>query len=263
MGIPLIAGRFFAESDTAQSPFRIIVNQTLARRFWPEANPIGGRLVLDPDGRIAEIVGVVGDVKPERLDGEDWPTIYSPYRQTNFNTMVMVVRTAVPPEALASSVERAVHQSDPGQPVADMRPMDAVLDRAVSTARFQTLVLAVFAQIAFLLAATGIYGVVAYDVSRRTSEIGIRISLGAQPRDVLRLILGQCARLASLGIALGLAGAFALTRLMESMLFGIKPTDAYTFAAVSLLLGAVALLAGYLPSRRAMALHPAAALRHE
>jgi ABC-type antimicrobial peptide transport system permease subunit len=141
--------------------------------------------------------------------------------------------------------------------------MDAVVSRAVSAARFHTLVLAVFAQIAFLLAATGIYGVVAYDVSRRTSEIGIRISLGAQPRDVLRLVLGQCARLAALGIALGLAAAFALTRLMESMLFGVKPTDAYTFGIVSLLLAAVALVAGYLPARRAMALQPAAALRHE
>jgi len=263
MAIPLVSGRFFAESDTAQAPSRIIVNQTLARRFWPRANPIGGCLVLDPSGRIAEIVGVVGDVKPERLDGDDWPTIYSPYPQTNFNIMVMVVRTAVPPEALASSVERAVHQSDPDQPVADMRSMDAVVDRAVSTARFHTLVLAVFAQIAFLLAATGIYGVVAYDVSQRTPEIGIRISLGAQPGDVLRLILGQCARLAALGIALGLAAALALTRLMESMLFGVKPTDTRTFAVVSLLLGAVALAAGYLPSRRAMALQPAAALRHE
>jgi putative ABC transport system permease protein len=263
MAIPLVSGRFFTESDTAQAPLRIIVNQALARRFWPEAKPLGGRLMVDPEGRIAEIVGVVGDVKPERLDGDDWPTIYRPYPQTNFNIMVMVVRTAVPPEALASSVERAVHQSDPDQPVADMRPMDAVVDRAVSTARFHTLVLAVFAQIAFLLAATGIYGVVAHDVSRRTSEIGIRISLGAQPRDVLLLILGQCARLASLGIALGLAGAFGLTRFMQSMLFGVKPTDAYTFGVVSLLLAAVALVAAYLPSRRAMALQPAAALRHE
>ncbi|MGA3016989.1 MAG: ABC transporter permease [Bryobacteraceae bacterium] len=263
MAIPLVSGRFFTESDTAQSPPRIIVNQALARRFWPQANPIGGRLVLDPEGRIAEIAGVVGDVKSERLDADDWPTIYRPYPQTNFNIMVMVVRTAVAPEALASSVERAVHQSAPDQPVSAVRPMDAVVSQAVATARFHTLVLAVFAVIAFLLAASGIYGVVAYDVSRRTSEIGIRISLGAQPRDVLRLILGQCARLAALGIALGLAGAFALTRLMESMLFGVKPTDAYTFAVISLLLACVALAAGYLPSRRAMALHPAAALRHE
>jgi putative ABC transport system permease protein len=262
MAIPLVSGRFFTESDTAQAPSRIIVNQALARRFWPHSSPIGGRLVIDPDGRIAEIVGVVGDVKPLRLDADDWPTIYSPYPQTNFSVMVMVVRTAVPPDALASAIERAAHQYDPGQPVADMRPMDAVVDRAVSTARFHTLVLAVFAQIAFLLAATGIYGVVSYDVSRRTSEIGIRISLGAQPRDVLRLILGQCARLALLGIVLGLAAAFALTRLMESMLFGVKSADALTFAAVSLLFGAVALVAGYLPSRRAMALQPAAALRH-
>jgi putative ABC transport system permease protein len=263
MAIPLVSGRFFTESDNAQAPPRIIVNQALARRFWPQANPIGGRLVLDPDGRIAEIVGVVGDVKPLRLDADDSPTIYCPYPQTNFNTMVMVLRTAVPPEALESSVERTVHQSDRNQPVSEMRPMDAVVDKAVSTARFDTLVLGVFAQIAFLLAATGIYGVVAYDVSRRTSEIGIRLSLGAQPGDVLRLILGQCARLAALGIALGLAAAFALTRFMESMLFGVKTTDAYTFAIVSLLLGAVALCAGYLPARHAMALHPAAALRHE
>jgi len=263
MAIPLVSGRFFTESDNAQAPPRIIVNQALARRFWPQSSPLGGRLAIDPENRIAEIVGVVGDVKPVRLDGDDSPTIYNPYPQTTFNTMVMVVRTAVPPEALESSVEHALHQSNPNQPVADMRPMDAVVDRAVSTARFDTLVLAVFAQIAFLLAATGIYGVVAYDVSRRTSEIGIRISLGAQPRDVLVLILGQCARLASLGIVLGLAGAFALTRLMRSMLFGVKPTDAYTFAMVSLLLGAAALVAAYLPSRRAMALEPAAALRHE
>jgi putative ABC transport system permease protein len=263
MAIPLVSGRVFTEADNAQAPPRIIVNQALARRFWPQANAIGGRLAIDPDGRIAEIVGVVGDVKPLRLDGDDSPTIYSPYPQTNFSTMVLAVRTAVPPESLESSVERTVHQSDPNLPVAEMRPMDAVVDRVVSTARFNTLVLAVFAQIAFLLAATGIYGVVAYDVSRRTSEIGIRVSLGAQPRDVLRLILGQCARLAALGISLGLAAAFALTRLMETMLFGVKTTDAYTFATVSVLLASVALLAGYLPSRHAMALQPAAALRHE
>jgi putative ABC transport system permease protein len=177
--------------------------------------------------------------------------------------MVLVVRTAVPPESLASAVVHAVHESGPDQPVADVRSMDAVVDRAASTARFHTLVLAVFALLAFMLAASGIYGVVAYDVGRRIPEIGIRVALGARPSDVLRLILGQCARLAVLGIALGLAGAFALTRLMASMLFGVKPTDAYTFAGIALLLGFVALFAGYLPSRRAMVLQPAAALRHE
>jgi len=263
MAIPLVSGRFFTDSDTAQAPPRIIVSQTLARRFWPGSSAIGGHLVLDPDGHTAEIVGVVGDVKPESLDGADWLTVYSPYRQTVPNTMVLVLRTNVPPESLATTVEHVVHMADPAQAVADVRSMDEVVDRTVATARFHMLVLAAFSQISFLLAATGIYGVVAYDVSRRTSEIGIRMALGAQPADVMRLVLGQCARLAGLGILLGLAGAFALTRLMLSMLFEVKPTDAFTFVSISLLLGAVALAAGYLPARRAMALKPAAALRHE
>jgi putative ABC transport system permease protein len=263
MSIPLMAGRFFTESDDAQAPSRVIVNQSLARRFWPDASPIAGRLVIDPDKHISEIVGVVGDVKPEGLDTADSPTVYAPLAQFLFNSVVMVVKTAVPPQSLAPTVERTVRQFDADQAVAEVRPMEDVVDKAVATARFHTVVLGVFAQIAFLLTAIGIYGVVAYDVSRRTAEIGIRVALGAQPGDILRLILGQCARLAALGITLGLAGAFALTRLMSSMLFDVKPADAFTFAAISLLLGAVALVAGYLPARRATALHPAAALRHE
>jgi putative ABC transport system permease protein len=189
--------------------------------------------------------------------------MYCPYAQNAFRTITMVVRTGLPPGSLARAIEREVHQIDPEQPVADVRPMESVIDRVLAQARFNAVVLAIFAQIAFVLAAVGIYGVVSYDVSQRTGEIGIRLALGAQPRDVLRLILGQGALLAGLGIAAGLAAAFGLTRLMTTMLFGIKPTDAYTFAAISLLLGVVALGASYLPSRRAMGLHPAAALRHE
>jgi putative ABC transport system permease protein len=264
MGIPLLAGRGLAESDTSQAPPVIVVNQTLARRFWPAGNPIGGRLVVDAlNGRVAEIVGVVADVKPERIESQDWPTIYSPYPQAPVAAMTMVVRTAQPPLSLASAVEREVRQLDPNQPVAEMRSMEQVVDRAVAGARFNTVLLAVFAEIAFLLAAVGIYGVISCDVSERTHEIGIRVALGAQPGDVLKLVVGHGARLAAYGIAAGLAAAFALTRLMASMLYGVKATDAYTFAAIPVLLGAVALAASYLPSRRALALDPVTALRHE
>jgi putative ABC transport system permease protein len=268
MGIPLLAGRVFADSDTSQAPPAIVVNQTLARRFWPAGNPLGGRLVVDANhARVSQIVGVVGDVKPERIETKDWPTIYCPYAQAPAATMIMVVETAGPkgaqPLSLASAVEREVHQLDPDQPVADMRSMEEVMDQAIAGARFNTVLLGVFALIAFVLAAVGIYGVISCDVSERTHEIGIRVALGAQPGDVLKLVLGQGARLAGYGIATGLAAAFALTRLMAAMLYGVKATDAYTFAAIPVLLGAVALAASYVPSRRALALDPVAALRHE
>lgn len=268
MGIPLVAGRGFADSDTGPAAPVIVVNQTLARRFWPEGNPLGGRLAIDTGGRTAVIVGVVGDVKPERMEGEDWPTIYNPYAQVPAPTLTLVVRignarTGGAPMALASAVEREVHRLDPEQPVADVRPMDAVMNQAVAGARFNTVLLAAFAAIAFVLAAVGLYGVISYDVTERTHEIGIRLALGAQPGNVLKLVVGQGARLAAYGIAAGLAAAWGLTRLMVTMLFGVKPADLSTFAAISALLGAVALGASYLPSRRAMAVDPVTALRHE
>ena len=264
MGVPLLAGREFRASDTLQAPPVVIVSQALARRFWPGQSPLGARLVVDNlRGRVAEIVGVVGDVKPENLEGDDWPTIYNPYAQEPAPTMTVTVRTGPPPLSLAAAVQREIHRLDPEQPLADLRAMDDVLGGAIAGPRFNAALLGIFASIAFALAAVGVYGVISYDVSRRTNEIGIRAALGARPGDVLKLILGQGARLAAYGIALGLAAAFALTRLMANLLYGIKPTDAWTFAAMSLLLGAVALAASYLPSRRAMALDPVAALRHE
>jgi len=263
MGIPLVAGRFFTDADTKSAAPVILVNQTLARRFWPQGNPLGARLVVDTDSRTAEVVGVVGDVKPDRVEGEGWPTIYDPFPQVPVPTLTLVVRTSRPPLSLASAVEREVHQLDPDQAVANVQPMDTVVEDAFAGARFNTLLLGVFAAIAFTLAAVGIYGVVSYDVNRRTHELGIRLALGAQPGDVLRLVVGQGARLAAVGIGAGLAAALALTRLMSTMLYGVQPTDFYTFAGISVLLGAVALAASYLPSRRALALDPVTALRHE
>jgi putative ABC transport system permease protein len=177
--------------------------------------------------------------------------------------MILTARTAGDPMSLASAVVRTVHDLDAEQPVADVRPMDQVVDSALAGARFNAMALGIFAVIAFLLAAIGIYGVISYDVTARTNELGIRVALGAQREDVIKLVLGHGARLAASGIALGLAAAFGLTRLMESMLFGVNARDFYTFASIAALLGAVALAASYLPSRRAMALDPAAALRHE
>jgi predicted permease len=265
MRIPLVAGRVFAISDTAQSPLVCVVNRALARRFWPGSSAPSGRLDLldfNPP-RACEIVGVVGDIKPDRIQNEDWPTFYISHRQVPAPAMVMVVRTAGPPLGAASGVQRVLHRLDADQPIADLRTMEAVVDRAVSGSRFNTALLAIFGMISFALAAVGIYGVVSYDVGERAHEIGIRVALGAGRRHVLRLVVGQVARLTALGIALGLAEAFALTRLMSSMLYGIDPRDFFTYAAISVILGAVALAAGYLPSRRALELDPVTALRHQ
>ena len=264
IGIPLLAGREFSEADTAEAPGVIIVNQTLARRFWPNGNPLGGRLILDFDGaKPYEIVGVVGDVKPDRMEAEEWPTIYRNFRQRTTVEMVLVARTSGPPLALAPAVERTVHELDPGQPVANVRTMDMVLDRALAEARFQTVVLGSFALVAFILSAVGIYGLISYDVTERIRELGIRMALGAESPHILRLVLGQGARLAAGGIVAGLAASYGLTRLMAGMLYGVRPSDASTFASIAVLLGLVALLASYLPSRRAMALDAVTALRHE
>jgi putative ABC transport system permease protein len=264
MGIPLLTGRALADPDTAQSAPVVVVNQTLARRFWPGGTAIGGRIAIDViAGRVAEIVGVVGDVKQDRMDGEEWPTFYVPYPQGPSAAMTLVVRTAGAPLGLASAVTREVHQLDPEQPVADVRTMKEIVNLAIAGARFNTALLASFAGVAFLLAAVGIYGVISYDVSQRIHEIGIRMALGAQPADVQRLILGQGGRLAVYGIVAGLLGASVLTRWMGTMLFGVSPTDGWTYAAISILLAVVALCASYLPSRRAMALDPAIALRNE
>ena len=263
VGMPLLAGRDFTAADTRETPLVMIASRNLARRFWPDGGAVGSHLLFDPNNRRAEIVGVVGDVKPETIEGEEWLTLYGPYAQNAFRSMTLVMRSALPGGAALSSAGRAIRQLDPDQPVADAQPMDRIVDRAIAGARFNTVLLAVFAQIAFVLAAVGVYGVISYDVSRRTGELGLRLALGARAANVVRMVVGQAAWVAVLGIAAGLAAAFGLTRLMTSMLFEVRPTDPFTFVAIPVLLGTVVLFAGYLPARRAMALDPAIALRHE
>ena len=264
MGIPLVAGREFTDADTSRSPAVAVIDQALARRFWPGASPLGGRLALDwSPPVVAEVVGVVGSVKPETVQGEDWATIYSPYDQRPTPATNLVIRTAGEPLALAASVQGEVRRLDPDQPLVQMQTGDEIVAKAMAGARFNTLLLGLFGVISFVLAAVGIYGVVSYDVGERVQELGIRMALGAQKSDVLSLILGHAVRLAALGIALGLAGALVLTRLMESMLFGVHPRDFGTYAAAAVGLAAVALAASYLPARRAMSLDPITALRHE
>jgi putative ABC transport system permease protein len=264
MRIPLIWGRCFSNADTRQSKPVIMVNRTLARQVWPNGEPMGTRLVIETNTtRVAEIIGVVGDVKPEAFGGEDWPMIYNPYAQVPLNGLALVMRTEGPPAALAQAAAREIHRLDPEQVITDVGPVEGLVDRAVAGTRFNMALLTTFAAIAFLLASLGVYGVVSYDVGERTNEIGVRMALGALPGDVLRMVLGQGARIAAGGVALGLAGAFWLTRLMSTMLYGVNPQDAGTFAAVSILLAGVALAASFLPSRRAMMLDPVAALRRQ
>jgi putative ABC transport system permease protein len=264
MGIPLVAGREFTDSDGPRAPLAAIVDQYLARRYSPGVSPVGRRITMDrPAARTLEIVGVVGDVKPVSVNGESWPTVYSPFAQQPLTGMSVVLRTARPPLSLALEVQREIHDLDPDQPLTEVKSLDAVVGNSLGERRFHTFLLAAFAEVAFLLCAVGIYGVISYDTSQRTREIGIRMALGAQTGDVARLIVSQGARLAGCGISLGLAAAFALTRYMASMLYGVEPSDFPTFAAMAAMLGAVALLASYLPSRRAMALDPVAALRHQ
>ncbi len=265
MSIPLIAGRVFTEHDNAGSARVVVINETLARKFWPDENPVGKRITMKDWGPplTGEIVGVVGDVKGNGLDAAVGPMIYWPYYQFGQIFNHMVVRTDGDPLRLASAVKSQIWSVDKDQPVSRIQTMDQILSASVARRRLYVVLLGVFAWIALLLAATGIYGVVSYSVTQRTREIGIRVALGAERVDVLRLILAQAAKLALAGEVIGFLVALGLTRLMTSMLFGIGAADPLTFASMAILLTAVALAACYIPARRAMRVDPMVALRYE
>jgi putative ABC transport system permease protein len=263
-------GRSFDERDTQHASPVIIVNETLARRFFTGTEVLGQHIMIEGEAEenalppAREIIGVVGDVRHESLDTESGPEYYVPYTQAPEAFMNLVVRSSVTnPESLAPMVREAIKQTDKEQFVADIQPMTKLIADSVARRRFNTLLTGLFAVVALVLSSVGIFGVMNYTVAQRTQEIGLRVALGAQTRDVLRLVLGQGMQLILLGLAVGLAASFALTRVLAGMLYGVTPTDPLTFAAVSLLLAGVALLACYIPARRATKVDPLVALRYE
>ena len=264
MGIPLIAGRTFTEQDNLDRPRVVVIDQTLARQFFPGQDPLGKHLQIPDATRPArEIVGVVGGVRDTGFDQQPRPTIYFPSLQSPDQTMSLVVRTSLPPSAILPAIKGAIWSVDKNQPVFEVRPMDEIISGIVSAQRLAFLLLGVFAFLALALAAIGIYGVTSYVVSERTNEIGVRMALGARPSDVSRVVLGHGAKLAGLGVVGGFVAALALTRLLSSLLFSVSATDPFTFVGVAVLLTLVTLAACYFPARRAMRVDPIVALRHE
>ncbi len=266
MGIPLLRGRIFSEADNETAPDVALVNAALARRFFTDGDAVGKRFLWGHPGKDEKwitIVGVVADTKLYGLDNPARLEVYSPYRQRPSNDMNLVVRSTVDPASLTSAIRAAVATIDKDQPIFDVHTMQQLVDDSISTRRLTLVLLGIFSALALILAAIGIYGVMSYTVALRTQEIGIRMALGAQQKDVLRLILGQGARIAFFGVIIGLAAAAALARLLSSLLFSVSASDPITFAGVAVLLVAVALLACYIPARRALRVDPIIALRYE
>ncbi|MFN7996540.1 MAG: ABC transporter permease [Bryobacteraceae bacterium] len=268
LGIPLVEGRFFNNGDSMKGHPVMIVNQAMARRCWPNGSAIGGRIAFDDHPKESDwmtVVGVVGDVKdkPESKEAENafwWPLLQSP---TRVNSMSLVLRGTSDPASLVNVLRNAVRQMDPTLAVADVRLMDQIADASISMPRFALFLVTLFAGLALTLAAIGMYGVISYSVNQRTHEFGLRVALGAKPWDVERLVLRQGMKLALLGIAIGVAGALALGRILWSLLYNVGGADPLTFVSVSIAAFVIAALACYLPARRATSADPMAALRTE
>jgi len=275
MGIALRRGRFFNEQDHEKAAGVAIINETMARRFWPGEDPLGKRIKLGGPQRPypwMEIVGIVGDVKHDGLDAPVGPETYMPYAQTPFSqmpaglrspAMSLVARGGSDHASLAAAMRAEIKALDKDQPVTNIRTLDQLLSNSISQHRFYLMLLAFFGAVALILAAVGMYGVISYTVRQRTHEIGVRMAFGAQSGDVLRLIIRYGMKLTLIGALIGLAGALTLTRLMKTLLFEVSATDPLTFAGVSALGAAVALLACYVPARRATKVDPLIALRVE
>jgi putative ABC transport system permease protein len=262
MQLHMVKGRTFSETDNDKSPLVAIISETMARKYWPNEDPMGKRIGRGPD-KWREIVGVVRDVKHFGLDSDAPPTMYFPMRQVPARGMDLVVRTSGDPLSMAPVLRQQVWAGDRNLAIANLGTMKDLVSSSITQQRFILTLLACFAALALLLAAVGIYGVMSYAVTQRTHEIGIRMALGARVGDVLRLVVRQGLVLTLIGVAIGIALAFSLTRLMKSLLFDVAPTDALTFAIVALALVLVALLACLIPARRATKVDPLIALRYE
>jgi putative ABC transport system permease protein len=265
MGVPLVRGRLFNERELRELSNVVIVNEALVRQHLPGEDPLGKQLVIDMSDNPSPttIIGVVGDVRYMDLVTRPRPMSYWPHPQLAYGAMTVTVRTSTDPLALAPAVERAIQSIDKDQPVSDVRTMDQWITKSLAQARFNALLLGLFAATALLLASLGIYGVMSYAVSQRTSEIGVRLALGADEHAILRLIVGNGVALAAGGLAIGVLMAFALSRTMSSLLYETSGTDPVTFVSVVVTLGAVAVLASYLPARRASHITPVEALRYQ
>jgi putative ABC transport system permease protein len=263
LGARLLEGRFFSKADTESAPQVVVVNETLVRQYFAGQDPIGKNIWWHSD-KPRQIVGVIADIKYRQLDQEAEPAVYLPYLQAVSSHMYLTVKSALSdPLSLAPAIRGDVWSLDRDLPVADVKTLERNISESVAQPRFNTLLVALFSVMALLLAAVGIYGLIAYSVSHRTNEIGIRMAVGAQSRDVAKLVLKQAALHTILGMAIGLPGALAVTRVLRGLLFEIKPTDVATYVVISVLLSAIAMLAGYVPARRAAKIDPISALRHQ
>jgi putative ABC transport system permease protein len=267
MGIRHVSGRDFTDADTATSPHVAVVSETLARQHFPNEDPIGRRLNVSigsaPGGMDVEIVGVVGDIKMVSLEDDTRPAVYIPHTQLPMPQMTLVVRTPLDPASLAPSVAGVVRGLDPALPVADVMPMTDVVEATLARPRLVTALLAAFALIALVLAGVGVYGVMAYSVSQRTQEIGVRMALGATAASVFRMMIGDAMRLVAIGVVAGVVAAAWLSRFLTSLLFQTERFDPWTFVATALVLTLVAALASFVPARRGTRIAPVEALRAE
>lgn len=265
LGVPLLSGRGIEGRDRAGAPGIIVVNQRAARRFWPGTSPIGAhvRLGPDPNEPWAEVVGVVGDLRQDGVTAEPAPAAYVPMPQDAWDGVALLVRGVGDPASLERGARAAARSVDPAQPLYGFRPLQTLVAADLARPRFAILLISLFAAVALVLSALGIYGVVAYAVSQRTREFGVRLALGAKRKDLLGLVLRQGVRSAALGIMVGLLGALALTRLLTSILYGVSPLDPAAFGGAAALLLAAALAASYLPASRAARVDPITALRCE
>jgi putative ABC transport system permease protein len=262
MNIPLIQGRAFAQSDNQNAPAVAIVNQSFVRQFFGNEDPIGKQVTFGfQEIKPRQIVGVVGNTKIHGMEEDPIPVMYAPYEQTPWWVMSLVVRTSGNTE-IASAIRQQISQLDRNLPIESIEPMTAVISDSVAQPRFRTFLLSIFAVLALMLAAIGIYGIISYSVTQRTQEIGIRMALGATKMQIMALVMSQALRLMLAGFLAGLIGAFFLTRLLSSLLYRVKPGDPLTFVGVTLLLGAISILASYIPARRAIKFSPISVLRN-